>query len=241
MPPQAQATAGAGYWQQAQDTGAASPCGHASMPNPDLLTVCTHVALLVDEGVQTDLPLPPLPSLPPPHLRPPPAHWQGTQGKHLAAHLAATPARLCACARRGVRGGRHQGPRHGGDRQGGDGQGGDRQGGRQDGYAGKQGVPALLRKQAGPARNERLAGSVGRGDYTPGAGHRVSRPWCRRGQAREAQAHMRWFKDALPPLFLQGQYARGTGSVGHSVGEGRALVHTWICEGVAVRERASGV
>jgi len=52
---------------------------------------------------------------------------------------------------------------------------------------------------------------------------------------------MRWFKDALPPLFLQGQYARGTGSVGHSVGEGRALVHTWICEGVAVRERASGV
>lgn len=107
MPQQAQATPD---WQQAQDTGAASPCGHASMTNPDLLTVCTHVALLVDEGVETDLPLPPLPSLPPPHLRPPPAHWQGTQGKHLAAHLAATPARLCACARRGVRGGGTKGP-----------------------------------------------------------------------------------------------------------------------------------
>jgi hypothetical protein len=31
----------------------------------------------------------------------------------------------------------------------------------------------------------RGTGSVGRGDYTQGAGHRVSRPWCRRGRQSE--------------------------------------------------------
>jgi len=31
-----------------------------------------------------------------------------------------------------------------------------------------------------------VSASVGRGDYTQGAGHRVSRPWCRRGRAEPA-------------------------------------------------------